>query len=154
MILDHAFIGKHFTATHDDPRGLLNAYEEGIAAKVFEKLWADYPGYDWNVKVDARPRVGMCTIKIPGLMGPTFGWNFAIDKLANDPSMGIVKKAGGEILEHWKLRRSRANATEFREAKQTWRVMARKVNRINQHVGLKTPSLIGRPAAAPALLAA
>jgi hypothetical protein len=153
-ILDNAFIGKHFAATLDDPHGLLTAYEEGVAAQVFTKLWELYPLYDWAVKVDARPKMGMVTVKIPGLMGPTFGFNFRLDQLAGDPSMSIVKRAGGEILEHWRLRRGQANRSAFREAKDAWRIMARKFAAMNNVASLGDARSARSVSYAPQALAA
>jgi len=146
-ILDKAFIGKHFAATYADPDGLLLAYEEGIAKQVFVKLWDLYPMYDWAVKVDARPSVGMVSVKLPTLMGATMGYNFPLDKLAADPEMLIVRKAGGEILERWNLRRGKANTVAFHEAKRVWRVASNIVNKVSAQAGLATTPR-------PALLAA
>jgi hypothetical protein len=112
-ILSNAFISTHFARSMHDPHGLLQAYEEGLAKKVFEKLWSHYPMYDWKVKVDAHPMIGMVSIKLPRIHHSTLGWNFPIDKLASDPNMDIVKHAGGELLERFKLTRGKANKAEY-----------------------------------------
>lgn len=127
-ILSNAFVGRHFEPLSDG--SFLRAYEEGLASRVFERLWQFYPGYDWKVKVNAHPQVGMVSVQLPPLMGQSFGWNFPIDKLSTDPVMLIVRRAGGELLEHWRLRRAKANRTEYREAKGAWQIAARQFNKI------------------------
>lgn len=112
-LLSNSFISTHFSASMHDPHGLLRAYEEGLAKKIFEKLWAHYPMYDWKVRVDAHPKIGMVSIKLPRIHHSALGWNFPIDKLATDPNMDIVKLAGGELLERFKLSRGRANKAEY-----------------------------------------
>src|SRR5438128_38464 len=125
--LNNAVLGRYIERSGDDPRGYRAAYEYGLSRQVFEKLWNHYPNYDWKVKVDARQ--GMVVIQLPFLMRQTLGWNFAIDKLASDPSMSIVVKGGGELLERWKLRRGRANRGEYLDQRAKHRVI-----KIGQHV--------------------
>lgn len=128
-ILSNAFISTHFSRSMHDPNGLLQAYEEGLAKKIFEKLWAHYPMYDWKVKVDAHPMIGMVSIKLPRIHHSTLGWNFPIDKLAADPNMDIVKHAGGELLERFKLSRGKANKSEYVE-----RILHKRVHTIRDEI--------------------
>jgi hypothetical protein len=120
-ILSNAFIGRHFEANSHDPHGLLRAYEDGLCARIFEKLWENYPGYNWLIKVNAHPKIGMVTIQLPELMKQTLGWNFKIDLLASDPGMAIVQRGGGELLERYRLTRGKVNAGEYGDAKQAYR---------------------------------
>jgi hypothetical protein len=121
-ILDNTFITKHFAATSHDPHGLLRAYEEGLCAKIFTKLWEHYPMYDWKVKVDASPQVGIVSIKLPRIHHSALGFNFPVDMLAADPGMRIVVKAGGELLERFKLTRGKANKAEYTDLIRSKRV--------------------------------
>jgi hypothetical protein len=153
-ILSNAFVGRHFEPMSDG--SFLRAYEDGLAARVFERLWQFYPGYDWKVIVNAHPQVGMVSVKLPPLMGQTFGFNFPIDKLSTDPAMLIVRRAGGEILEHWRLARGKANRTEYRETKQAWQIAARQFNKLGavKASGTATPQLAANDNKPAGLLAA
>jgi hypothetical protein len=128
-ILNNTFISSHFAATSHDPHGLLLAYEEGLCKRIFEKLWEHYPMYDWKVKVDASPKMGMVSIKLPRIHHSALGYNFPVDKLANDPGMGIVVKAGGELLERFKLTRGKANKAEY-----TDQIRSKRVFRLRDHI--------------------
>lgn len=122
----HALLGQHFD--HGSTGAARAAWEFGIQKSVFEKLWDLYPGYGWRVKThtgrDTRTgRDGtMVTIQLPLLMHQSLGFNFPVDMLGSDPGMGIVKRAGGEILERWKLRRGKIDFAAYKAARNRKRV--------------------------------
>lgn len=114
-----------FETSGHDTSGLLRAYEEGLCKTLFEKLWEHYPGYNWQVKVDAKQ--GIATIRIPILMGPTLSYVLHLDKLASDPALRAVVMAGGEILERWRISRGRRfDLGGFLEARRDRRVLSYK----------------------------
>src|SRR4051794_36400193 len=96
-ILSNALVGTHFHPTGQ----MLEAYEFGVSKTIFEKLWEQYPGYDWKVKVDARPQVGMATIQLPMLMRQSFGYHVRLSDIASDPNLTVVTRGGGQLLEMW-----------------------------------------------------
>lgn len=120
---NNAYVSKHFEANSHDPYGLLHAREHELCVKIFEKLWWDYPGYDWKVRVDLAG--GMVSIKLPRIMHSTLGWNFPVSMLDTDPDMRIVTKAGGELLERFKLARRRVNKAEYTDLIRSKRVFTK-----------------------------
>lgn len=112
-ILDNAFITRHFEASSHDPNGLLGAYEEGLSNRIMETLWRTYGGYNWGVAVDAAQ--GIARVQIGGLMRSSYWEIIYLDRLASDPGMLSVKRAGGKLLEMLKLRRDRADRDSVRE---------------------------------------
>ena len=126
-ILSNAYISTHFESR--DRGRVLEAYEFGLAKAIFEKLWEHYPSRDWKVKVDAHPSVGIVSIKLPRLHHSALGYNFPIDKLAADPDMKIVVRAGGELLERFRLTRGRFNKAEYRD-----QVYAKRVHKLTDYI--------------------
>ena len=94
---------------------MLDAYEFGTAKSIFEKLWDLYPGYDWKVRVMARQ--GVAQVQIGTLMRSTYGEILKLDDLASDPSLTLIKRAGGKLLEMLMLRREKANRDAVRTLK-------------------------------------
>lgn len=103
-ILSNAFVSTHFERGSNGD-ALLDAYENGLSKKLFEHLWAWYPGYNWHTAVDAKG--GIARIRIGGLMRSSYWSIIHLADLASDPVFALVKHAGGELLEMMKLRRGR-----------------------------------------------
>jgi hypothetical protein len=112
-ILNNAYVSTHFANNHgyDANAAMLEAYEFGVCKTIFEKLWADYPLYDWKVKVDAIG--GVATVQLPRIHHSTIAYIIKMSDLASDPDLRTVKKAGGEMLERFKLVRAKANKAEY-----------------------------------------
>jgi hypothetical protein len=95
--------------------------DRATAAGVFRLLQTSYRGHFWRVEVDSHQ--GVCTITIPVLLG---NWKYIIhlDKLTPQ----AVIRAGGEILERFKIPRSAIDVAAFCEARK------RRVSRTSQKV--------------------
>ena len=69
-----------------------------------------YPGYEWAVKIDARPTGGVMYIKnetINNLIygNQDYGMTLYLNRVYQDPDRKCVIMAGGEILERARLAR-------------------------------------------------
>jgi hypothetical protein len=116
-ILSNAYIQTHFDNTRMGSAAtasMLQAYEFGVAKTIFEKLWEHYPGYDWKVKVDSIG--GIATVQLPRLHHSTIAYIVKLDDMASDPNLLTIRKAGGELLERFKLVRARVNRAEYTDA--------------------------------------
>lgn len=128
-ILSNAYISTHFESHGTNANAaMLEAYEFGVAKTIFEKLWQHYPGYDWKVKVNAIG--GVATIQLPRLHHSVIAYILKLSDLASDPDYRGVVKAGGELLERFKLRRAQVNRAEYRDAIRNRPVVFRK----NMHI--------------------
>lgn len=124
-ILSNAYVSTHFDSHGATANAaMLEAYEFGIAKTIFEKLWEFYPGYDWKVKVDAQG--GIATVQLPRLHHSVIAFIIKLDELASDPGYALVKRAGGEMLERFKLRRGMVNRAQYRDALKARPVAMRK----------------------------
>jgi hypothetical protein len=88
------------------------AYDQWAAQRAMALLRHHYPGYDgwWRVSYDSGQ--GICDISMPLLMGA----NAVIrEKLPITPQW--VVRAGGEILERYRLPRSRFDLDRLLEAR-------------------------------------
>jgi hypothetical protein len=124
QLLPFTYLASHFDVSSHDPKGLLHAYEWSVMKEVMMALHRFYPGYDWKVACNAHPKVGIVSIKLPRIHHSTLGWNFPIEKLANDPGLLIVKKGAGELLERFKLQRKKANKAEYTDLIRSKRVFS------------------------------
>jgi hypothetical protein len=89
-----------------DPRGLgLGATPELLAKRISETLIKHYPGFLWGVNVN--PDGGIVTVQNLSLTG-RWGFILKLKELDTDPGLKKVMRAGGEILERFRLRRARA----------------------------------------------
>jgi hypothetical protein len=66
-----------------------------------------YPGHPWAVEVNMKQ--GYAKVSIPDLLGPN--WGYVI--LLSDMSDQMVVKAGGEILERFKIPRNRIDVAHY-----------------------------------------
>ncbi|MBF0415945.1 MAG: hypothetical protein HQL79_09285 [Magnetococcales bacterium] len=84
--------------------------EQHQAAAIGEVLWHVYPGYRWAVAVVG----GLARIRNLDLSGQ-WGFDVSLESLKNDPMLRDVIRAGGEILERYRLSRSACNADRLNE---------------------------------------
>lgn len=79
--------------------------ETALAMRVLEKLMKDFPGYEWHVEVNFAG--GVCTVRTE--FGGQWGYVLHLDHIISDPSLKLVRWAGGELLERYNLSRVKAN---------------------------------------------
>ena len=78
------------------------------AKRIAERLELSYPGYGWAVHADVKNNIAQVrALKLAG----EYGFTLHIDKL--DPHDKQIKWAGGEILERYKVSRSRMKEDEL-----------------------------------------
>ena len=70
--------------------------------KVAEVLLKHYPDHLWMVHVSFK--MGMCDVKNMRLSGE-WGFRIKLSEIDHDPMMKTVIRAGGELLERYKLAR-------------------------------------------------
>lgn len=85
-------------------------FDMTLAREVGRTLLAHYPGHFWAVECDSKQ--GICTITIPILLG---NWKYIIPLTRLNPQM--VLRAGGEILERFKIPRSSLDLAAFLDAR-------------------------------------
>lgn len=83
-----------------------------IAAAMHQKLVEHYPGHQWATSADHA--TGMAHVKLlyldtEGING-RYGFQLHLAKLSSDPGMKSVVRAGGELLERYRLKRGAASA--------------------------------------------
>ena len=80
-----------------------------LAAAVYHKLDAHYPGHQWRVNADHE--TGLVTVQLlyTDLVRRNAKWGYVIkiDRLNGDPTLHAAVKAGGELLERFGLPRRR-----------------------------------------------
>lgn len=79
-------------------------------------LLQHYPGHIWHIAVDSSPSVRMVDIKLnyPDKFGllPKYGYKIMLDNATPDRLM----RAGGELLERYRLARGRASSYALLDA--------------------------------------
>lgn len=90
-----------------------------LCADIIKKLVDHYPGYVWMVEVDDRPTVGMVNIynqdvNVELFSNASYGYQFFLSRVQNDPNLKCVIMAGGEILERARLARSANKGEEIK----------------------------------------
>jgi hypothetical protein len=95
------------TMVYNPPGGGLEfdphkAADDALAKRVVETLEYHYPGYPWKAEIDHGQ--GVVMIAIPQLMG-LFKYLVKIWRIKSDPTLECIMKAGGAILEVYKLPR-------------------------------------------------
>jgi hypothetical protein len=112
---DRVKIGYEHPDLGDDPRpDDKGKADVALARAIGERLNFFYPGHPWHIEVMSVQ--GVALIRIPPLMGWVASYVIHLDKLASDPRMDIVRKAGGEILERYRISRNRYSYWEFADA--------------------------------------
>lgn len=66
-----------------------------------------YPGHPWSVEVNIEQ--GYAKVSIPDLLGPNWGWVILLSEMSDQ----LVIKAGGEILERFKIPRSTIDLARY-----------------------------------------
>lgn len=79
--------------------------ETALAMRIIEKLIKEFPGYDWHVEVNFQGQI--CTVRTE--FGGQWGYVLHLDQVIHDPSLKLVRWAGGELLERYNLSRVRAD---------------------------------------------
>lgn len=87
-----------------------------MAQQIGQVLSANYPGHFWFVEVDSKGK--MVHISIPVFMGNA-RFNQRMREVQTDPGMKWVIRAGGEILERWRIPRAKMDPAAVAEAIQT-----------------------------------
>ena len=92
--------------------------ERVLCSAVMETLQRFYPGHVWMVKVGGNDKARGVEIKIPILMG-TKSFVLPVWMLMQDfaTSQRLVQRAGGEILERFRIPTTRFQADPFMIAK-------------------------------------
>jgi hypothetical protein len=105
-----------------DAQNLVTA-ELRISHDIYSVLERHYPGHRWAVGADLRGEVAY--LSIPALMGPLDKWVLHLENIMDPLQLSIaVMKAGGEILERFRIPRAslEAGLGEFLDAKDTKRI--------------------------------
>jgi hypothetical protein len=80
-----------------------------LAAAVYHKLDEHYPGHQWLANADHA--TGLVTVQLLYLdverKHARWGFVLHIDKLSSDPTLRAAVRAGGELLERFRLSRER-----------------------------------------------
>lgn len=96
----------------DNPHVSIGATAEVQAKNAADMLHKHYPGYLWGVNVDSKG--GVMKVFNLTLSGQ---WGFVIKLAQLDPEYRKVMRAGGEILERYRLSRSRRKENAVAELK-------------------------------------
>lgn len=96
--------------THD-PTGIADGEVDPFLAKdlaltkrMAEVLERHYPGHPWMVQVSHAQ--GVAYVKLPILMKRNQAYILHIDRMAMDPTLRCVMRAGGELLEKYQVPRT------------------------------------------------
>lgn len=89
----------------------INGLDEVVAKNMAETLHRHYPGQLWAVTCQGEQ--GIATVRNLKLSGQ---WGFVIHlrNLFGDPGMVCVKRAGGELLERFRVSRAKREVNEER----------------------------------------
>ncbi len=87
------------------------AADDELLIKIATHVERNYPGHGWNIGVSHAD--GLVRINIPLFMGSVRFYVIKIRELQTDPSLLMVTKACGEILERLNLPRSGFSASDF-----------------------------------------
>lgn len=94
--------------SHEESHGETDLRDIEICRDIATVLMDHYPGHVWHVAADSGPTVGMADIKLnyPDRLGvlPKFGYKLLLATITPEKIM----RAGGELLERYRLARSRA----------------------------------------------
>lgn len=89
----------------------LSAYELTMAKNMADTLHKHYPLHLWAVTFDAKS--GMADVRNMALSG-NWGFRLKIPAIYSASSFDRdVMRAGGELLEHYRIRRAKADADEI-----------------------------------------
>lgn len=91
------------------------ARDLALTKRMAEVLERHYPGHPWMVQVSHAQ--GVAYIKLPILMKRNQAYILHIDRMAMDPSLRCVMRAGGELLEKYSVPRSQFLLDHFLTAR-------------------------------------
>ncbi len=94
----------------DNPDVSANDYV--VARNIAEKLHSHYPGHAWGVTCEGKK--GIATVRNM-LLSPNWGFIIRLQEYFGDTEMHCVIKAGGEILERFRVNRGTANHERIEE---------------------------------------
>lgn len=109
------------TITHDPVGAAENevdpylAKDLALTKRMAEVLERHYPGHPWMVQVSHAQ--GCAYVKLPILMGRNQAYILHIDRMALDPTLRCVMRAGGELLEKYQVPRSQFLLDHFLNAR-------------------------------------
>ena len=117
-------------ADHDETLDLSNPRhaeihrrEMNVAKHVMDQLHRSYPNHPWAVRVDGKGLYKAVMVKLPAIMRPRDQYVLPMAALLNGTIADfarMVDKAGGEILERYKIPRSGFTADAFLAARQLY----------------------------------
>lgn len=95
-----------------NPDGEIDAANEALAREIGRKLGQVYPGHPWGVMAEIEH--GIVKVAIQGFTQ----WPYVIHvaTLKADPTMRSVVRAGGELLERFKMPRKGFSLADWRAA--------------------------------------
>jgi len=102
---------RHEHQLEDNEIDQFKQVDISLARAIGERLNHWYPGHPWYVETSHAG--GIAKISIPMVMGAVNCYVLHINDLKSDPSFGSVMKAGGEILERYKMPRAGFDASDF-----------------------------------------
>lgn len=91
------------------------ASDLAITKRIAAVLETHYPSHPWMVRVDGAQGIAM--ISLPIIMKRNQSFVLHLDRLAVDPGMKSVIRAGGEILERYNVPRSGFRLDHFLHAR-------------------------------------
>lgn len=94
----------------DRPPDLVQAADLRLAKVCSGMLQLHYPGHPWGVSADHKN--GIVVVRNWGL-GQRWGFVLKIKDLAGDPLLKEVVRAGGELLERFRIRRFKARVEDY-----------------------------------------
>lgn len=99
--------------------------EDGISAsgmmlvkRTADELQRHYPGHLWAVNINEEG--GVMTVMNLALSGK-WGFLLKLKTVQEDPDLKSVMRAGGELLERYRLRRGRYEPGAVGDMKRDWR---------------------------------
>jgi hypothetical protein len=100
-----------------DPWGDYVDQNRRIVKATFEILRLHYPGHPWSIESFAEQRPhGFVRISIPPLLGLNWGYTLPLDHDFYASPRPVIR-AGGEILERFKIPRSSIDLAAYMSAK-------------------------------------
>jgi hypothetical protein len=92
-----------------------------LAKRFGEHLDRHYPGYHFRIDVDSPG--GVVFVSLPVLMPTTMKEVVHLSQLNGDPTLSAITRAGGRLLEGFRLPRGKYREDLWREAKEkNWMV--------------------------------
>jgi hypothetical protein len=115
----HGFTGQRVEYDHQGTERVDPTAQADLAMtkRIASTLERHYPGHAWKVMVTHRG--GVAQIALPILMKPHEGFVLHLSNLYSDPGLKAVVRAGGDILERYKMPRQAFDLDHFLTARST-----------------------------------